>query len=715
MTTPLSRRDAWRAVGLVVVTALLWVAASGVWQFEVRRTPLDYRIDGLETLARVELARDLGLRSFTERHFDRLGAPFGADWSAYPLSDLPVFVLLGAVARVVGLAAASHFAALLSHVLGTVVFFLCSRALGHRPLFAAGAALLFSFCHTNVERGFDHYAFALSFAVPATLLVAWSIGSARAALERRTWQFGCLAIAAYVGSATPYFGLMFGMLTTLGLLYQLATKRRGINLTIGIASLATFAAVFLACNWHALMAMFVEQRNVLVRDYADVETLALRPIELLVPPRHHRLPAFGELAENYVRSLPKRGENLASYVGIVAAIGIAIVGAGFVQRLVRGRASLRPAPAPTILFVVLFGMVGGGGSVMALLVTEVFRATNRYSIFLGAAALLALAACASRRFRNTGRAVAATATAIVVAIGLWDQLPSPPTTAATQRMFERSEIDRRVGAAMRDTLPANAMVFQMPVRPFLEQPAIGAMTDYEEFRPFFFASTIRISYGHLAGAPALVWARRMESLPATERKNELERAGFAALHVYTTAYPDQGKALRAECLAAGMTVLHEEGPHLVLRLTPTSTPEVPPLVGPNRHEPFDPWAVGMQRLVFLTGDGWHPPERRGDDRWRWAGAQADCVLWNPTATRHDIVVNCLVEGLDGDLVLVRQDGSELWRGRATRQRQPCTFTVNVPSGETRIRWQFLGATNFAAPDDNRRLGFKITNVNVEVR
>src|SRR5712671_1498831 len=127
MTSPLSRRDLARAALLAVVTAGIWLVANSLWQANAWLAPPEYDVDALETLARIKLIGEQGLAFFADKTMPRLGAPFGADWSSYPMPDAAIFLALGKLAKVTGLVATGHFAILFAHLVNVLVFYFCSR------------------------------------------------------------------------------------------------------------------------------------------------------------------------------------------------------------------------------------------------------------------------------------------------------------------------------------------------------------------------------------------------------------------------------------------------------------------------------------------------------------------------------------------------------------------------------------------------------------
>lgn len=714
MTPLLTRHRTVRTTLLVLAAASVWFVGARLWQPDAWLAPPNYRIDSLEVLARVHLAADQGLGLLGDKTMARLGAPFGADWSAYPMPDLPIFLLLGVLDRLFGIPATGHLALLLADLLNALVFYACSRALGHRWQFAAGASLLFAFSRFNVGRGLSHYSLTLSFTVPAILLASWLIGGSHHLLTRRRWQWACFFIAIATAMGTPYYGLMFGCLVPMAIAHAIAKGLPRTNALVGVASLVVFAATFFALHWESILAILGDH-NVLVRTYGDTERLALRPFEILLPQPGHRIPALTKLTNVYAGSMPAKGENYTSYFGVVGLAALTLMLGAYGRALLRGRAGLRPAFVPVSAFAIVLGMTGGLTGLLALTVTDLFRAGNRYIVFVLAAALLFATSWCTRVGRGLSATAAAALTALVVAVGLFDQTDRLPAPDRLSKRAEGPEWDRQLGEALEKKLPPGSMIFQMPVVPFLEQPPVHRMTDYELFRPYLATSTMRFSYGHLAAADELTWLRRTEKAPFHIAVRRLQDAGFAAVHVCRAAYADDAMGIRQIATAANLPVLFDAGPHLVLGLTPASAPSIPALVGPDRRPPWDGESWFTDGVVALEDGGWYGVENFESSRFRWAGAHAACVFWNPFAEHRSANVHCQIESRGSEPVSIELgDGRELWRCKTASPVVECEFAIDLPPGETRVQWRAHGPATRISALDERALGLRVTDLRIEV-
>ncbi|MDD3180912.1 MAG: hypothetical protein PHQ04_11270 [Opitutaceae bacterium] len=714
MTSPLCRRDFGRAVLLFLLTLLIWLGATGLWQTTLWQIPAAYEIDALETLARLRLTEEQGWTFLLQKTAPRLGAPFTADWSTYPTPDAPVFWLFGRVAHFIGLIPASHLALLFAHASATLTFYFCSRALGHRAIIAAGAALLFGFSFSNFYRGLAHFSFTLSFMVPPSLLVAWLVGGSQRVLRQKHWQAFCLATAALLGTVNPYFGFMFAQLLGLALLYQVATARRRENLLIGSAGLGIFALVLIATNLSAAGAVFGDATSLLARNYAGSEIYGLRPIELFVPSPAHRLRAAAELGQVYGGATALKGELFGPYLGLIGSIGLGLIIVTTGCRLVRQRLGLRPAHAPAVFWITAFSIVGGLNSGLALAGLDLFRAGNRYSLFLLSVALLALAAWGSRHVRRWNSRSAALTVLPLVCLGLWDQIPVNSIHARQPILEAKIESDRALARTLEAQLPAGSLIFELPAVPFLEQPPFVAMTDYELFRPWLFTRTLRFSYGLLATDGAYRWHRHVGKLPVPKMREALEAAGFAAIYFHRAAYADRGEALRQDFLRSGLAPIFESGDHVVFRLHPTAFPRLPDLSDPSLLPRWDAARKNISPISVLIDKGWFRLERKEAEAWRWAGREASLILWNPLDRPQAVRLRFATSSLSKGNLDLSVDGRIVWRS-AARSNPPesVDLPLELKPGVNRLVWSFAGRLIRPSGSDRRLLGFRVMNLAVE--
>jgi phosphoglycerol transferase len=96
----------------------------------------------------------------------------------------------------------------------------------------------------------------------------------------------------------------------------------------------------------------------------------------------------------------------------------------------------------------------------------------------------------------------------------------------------------------------DAMIFQLPIVPFPENPPVVEMTDYKHLRGFFHSSTLQWSYGGVKGRDG-AW---QNSLPTDPKLlvAKLRSLGFEAIWIDRNGYEDKGADLIANLRALGL-------------------------------------------------------------------------------------------------------------------------------------------------------------------
>jgi hypothetical protein len=610
------RPVAWlRLCALVLASVVVWLCHYERWTWESWQVPTDYSGDSLEILARIEAAAAGETLPLRPQMMKRLGAPFGANWSAYPASDLPLVNAMGFVARFVGVNVAANFALLLASVTAAVSFYGCARFLRWRWEWAFATALVFAFTFQSFGRGLPHLMLAFSWTVPLALLTCALVAGSRRIRLRSAVGVGCLVVAFALGVSNPYNLFFYLQLMLWALLLQLFGRRRQENLAVGLASMAV-AVVGLGIMEAPTLLYTTDKaaNSPLVRNYGGTERYALKPIELFLPPSTHRSEQLAFFGHRYLRWSEWRGEAFAPYLGVVGIVALIWLAYETLLRVVRRRGL--PGGALPALWVVAFASLGGVTNIVAFFTgLHVFRATNRFSIFLSAIVLLFLAARLSRVSMRWPRWASVTAALLVGALGVWEEVPRKAPEEVRRLATARLKADREFGGKLEATLPPRAMIFQLPVVVFPEAPSPHAMSPYDHFRPYLATHDLRFTYGALRGRARGRWQREMGALPAAELVRKLERYGFAGLYINRDGYADRGEELLANLARLGRTEVIEDAlkQQVFVRLRPLDKPRLPIARG------------------LTPGHGWHQPPANNTlalPRWAW-GQTAALSYFNP--------------------------------------------------------------------------------------
>lgn len=655
----------WRLALLIVVTTLVWVAQYDRWTLTSWSVPTDYSGDALEILARIKAAAEGDTVPLTPQVITRLGAPFGANWSAYPSSDLLLLWTLGRLARVVGVYAAANVALLLATLTAALAFYGCARWLRSRWEWAFAGAVLFAFTFQTFHRGLPHLFIVFAWTVPCAVLSCGLVAASRRLRLRNGLGVFCLLTGAAIGVGNPYTLMLYLQLVGWALVAQWLGPRRRENIITGLAAMAAAILGFVLVESHVwLYATDSAATSPVVRNYGGTERYALKPIELLLPPATHRWEPLGFLGQRYVRwSDWRSGESFAPYLGLVGIAAFLWLSAVSLRAVLR-RERLPGLALPTA-WVLAFASMGGVTNMLAFFTSiTVFRATNRFSIFISAIVLLFLVLRLGR-WRPRAAWLSVAAAAAVIAVGLLDQLPRPPDPARQQRVAQRVQADLELGGRMERILPVGGMVFQLPVIGFPEVVPPFRLADYEHFRPYLGTQTLRFTYGAMKGRCRGQWQRDLAKLPTAELARRLEQLGFSAIYLNRLGFGDDGEKVLGELASAGYTQRLESNlrQQVVVLLHPSPTPERPV----------------ARSLTF--GQGWHEAQP-GEPRWAYGPAALS--FFNPQDRPLTCRVRLVASAIDHRRVSVRLNGQPVAEAQLDGTQRETELELTMQAGVNRI-------------------------------
>ena len=553
---PRVRRFA-RGLGLAAASALLALLGAclvlEVWNADLR-VPFDYSGDATFTTAVVKNVVDNG--ALWEN--DDLGAPRGQE-----LYDFPVFAgdnVQLALVRVLGFVVRDPIVALNLFFLFTFPFAALTACLvflrlGVGPLASVVASVLFALLPYHFLRGEDHLFLAAYWAVPFGCFLVLSV-LADAPLvtpfrSRRTLLL--LAACVIIGSAAVYYAAFtLVLLAAAALLAGIARWSLRPVATAAILGAAIVAA--LAVNFApAIVDRAREGSNPEVKRFAfETEVFSLRPLQLILPVRDHRIGALADLRERYEDQVGVTEASFAA-LGVVGSVGLVVLFGTLLLAAVRpgaprGDPLLRYASV-SALVALLFAMTGGLAPVVSFLISPQLHAWNRLSVFIAFFALLAVALLLDRLRGGVALGIAVA----VLAVGLFDQ-----TTGAMTPRYGEVKADWRSDEAwtaqVDDALPPDAAVLQLPYVAFPSSPPVGRMVDYDHVRPYLHDHDLRWSYGAMKGRP--------EDLgDNVDTPAEARAAGYAGIEIDRFGYPDNGAAIEAQVRQAsrGQPIVSSNG------------------------------------------------------------------------------------------------------------------------------------------------------------
>lgn len=669
--------------------------------------------DPLEIYARVEAAREdltQPLSGFSSLR--RLGAPVGANWRRYPISDRVVFTGLGLLARVVGVFAAVNIAMAFVQMLNAVAFYLCARFLRWRIEWAMAAGLLFAISSYNFRWAVT-VSFSLTFFVPFLLLLCGWIARPAPAVAVRGWSWLAVGLGAWLGGANPYLSFFASQLVGCSIALQFWRRRDRQRCRAGLLFFGVLAvSFFLHHAAYFLASTDGEPRLTLSRNYAGSEIYALKLADLFIPAQDHPIPFMAQAGRAYRAQTALRTEFFVNYIGVAGLVGLGLLVWAGLRPLVKQRPYKVPDAFLGLMWTLLFSAVGGINSLLALAGLDLFRASNRNSIFILAWALFCFGRWCQRKWNPRRPLLRFGLPVAIVLLTVADVLPNLHAERTLRAHAETLHQYRELMAALEAKLGAGAAIFQVPTPPFPEAGIEVSMPDYELFLPYLTSDTLRFSYGSLRRTLLSRGLRALARVPAPMMKEHLEGLGFSAIWLDRRGIVDGGATLLEGFRKLGLQPFPHDGfPDLMIfLLNPAKNPQPLDLTDPRLFEPWDV-ILSLKQPELVVFDGWYDLERQDLRSWRWAQSTASTGIIMPTAGTVRLSFWAYSLGR-GELVL-RLDDHEVGRFiTSPTSRDQRTVQLMLPAGRHRLVWRYAGPVLRPQDADGRRLGFAIENLSV---
>lgn len=569
--TARSRRGHQFAAGALLAALLSCVSVTlvaHVWRmpmhvpFQYTHTQTDDQQDATLDLMLIKNIHESGWFNTNPK----LNAPFEQHWAEWPMGgDFLSYVAKKALVDTTGdIPLTFNLFWLLTFPLTALIAFPVLRSLRCSWGSSVVASVLFSLAPYHFRNGAAHENLAFYVSVPVIVFLCVRLLCPDSALpsvselrDRASWHHlrWMLLGAVLIGLAGIYYLAFFlSLLVICALAGAAAYRRPGRLLVAALISGAAIATSTLA-NLPTLLYRWQHATNLMsvpARQLGDSEFYPLRLVELVSPVTAHRFGPFASIA----RLLQEPGrEGLATAnLGLAAAIGlvcgISVVALQAIRGSDRRRWSVETRLGVIMIAALLLAMKGGLNRALELFGLQGVRAWNRIAIVIGFAAivvfgrLLDRVRVSMRRRRWSRHALAWSSLLVaVVVLGVLDQaapaeLPNP---TANQRLWHA---EGAFVASIERQLPANAMVFQLPVVDFPDNSSTQGMSDYDLIKEgYLHSTTLRWSAGGIAGRDG-EWQWPASLLPMRDLVRGLVAMGFSGLTLDRFGYANSSVEMR---------------------------------------------------------------------------------------------------------------------------------------------------------------------------
>jgi phosphoglycerol transferase len=650
----------------------------------------------------------------------RLSAPGTLNMRDVPTSDNNLHVL---TLRLLALTT-SHYPSVLNafFLLTFPMVFVCAfwvfRHFGVGWWTSTSASLLYAFAPFHIIRGEHHLFLSAYWPVPLAVLVSlWvstdSVWPASAARDgwRRGQVWLSLLVCAVLAATGFYYAFFACFFLLMASMTAAARQRSWRRLWPGVGLIAVICVGVGINLWPSLLHF---QRYgtvpILERPASDADIYGLRIAQLVLPVGGHRVQALDELKGEYTQR-PLVNENDHVSLGIAGAVGFVgllwwfFFGNPSAARLTERRtAGLLHHLSMFNAAGILFGTIGGFGSLVAFLGLPQIRAYNRIGIFLSFFALFALAlwldAIARRYSVTRARAIGfGCALALSTVLALLDQV-SPRALPDYTTVKLQFESDAAFVRAIERTVPRGALIFQLPFVTFPESPPLANMQDYDLLRAYLHSDHLRWSYGTMRGREENAWFRETAALPVPQLIERLGWAGFSGISINRHGFSDYGARIERE-LRDLLGSLPIQSPDMELAFYDLKDYQTLR----QQHTPPNEWAAWREAAIhppLVVWQGGFSDQDSGSGR-RFGTHDARLTLVNRAGRIQDVRLEMSVTPNDGQVTVSSSVLGE--PVHVDRDSPRFERTLRLPAGRSEVRF----ASAAPRPNDAGGPAFVVEN------
>jgi hypothetical protein len=312
---------------------------------------------------------------------------------------------------------------------------------------------------------------------------------------------------------------------------------------------------------------------------AEVYSTSLKM--LLMPIHNHRLPFLATLGEKIIATSDaarsfKTGRDtfplglLGSSLFILVMFCLSIPNSRiFITESLRRHENansimLNSVLTSLIFFIFLFSIVGGLGTIVALIFPDI-RAYNRFPIFMlflcYAWGANLLSSC-SKEMDSRRKLAFFVIVIIIVGAALYDQIPANAARGSLQTE-EKFLSERRFVQNIEASVPPGSMIYQYPYSDYLTENKYYGWGSFAPIRLYLHSKALHWSNGAAKNSYVENWQQRIGQLSFDDMLNEIEAVGFAGMVIDRTVVPDPEYAELAQALSSrGVVVIDDPASHL---------------------------------------------------------------------------------------------------------------------------------------------------------
>lgn len=543
-----------------ILSLLIFISLFQLWKADLHQPFFSYSHDSLVSVFEAKIIIDDGW--FFSNNF--IGLPHLTDkfyLHDFPLNaDLFNFFILKILAN---FSSDPFFVSncffILTFALISATAFAVLRHFQISVFTAVIISVLYSFLPYHFYRGIWHLFLSNYAVIPLSIMVALWIASNKIKLvdlnEKNQFYFTpnrffliALLVSFFAATNGIYYALYSCVIFVFAWFLLALRNGKFLNRDAFSTLFLCFAIIFLLIGLYlpCFAYWFHNGMNQAVanRDIEQSEIFALKIYNLFLPVENHYLNYFGQVKKMFNEAAPQFEGSLGS-LGIAGSVGFVFLilwlvaksqGDENLQRksffkktlekfsLNKNDENLISNLAGLNLLTVIYATAGG--LVMFVAISfPMLRSHARFSIFIGFMALF-LMAIIFDKIAQKKKIISHIFLSVIFILAVFDQVGRVSLATLQPAEIKRKfASDRDFVQKIEQSLPPQAMIFQMPLIYFPEADNYDLMVGYLN------SKNLRWSYPAMKGREADLWQRQVVKLKFADFIAELKKAGFAGIYI----------------------------------------------------------------------------------------------------------------------------------------------------------------------------------------
>lgn len=490
----------------------------------------------------------------------QLSAPFSLSAAAFPSMshlDWSIMWIISLFSSDAGVVLNIFW--LLSMVLTAWFATLALSLLGVEVWLAVGMGILYSFMPFTLLRNVAHISLVF-YCVPFLILLAIYFARGSNHPNSGIIRFVGYSAALAQGFNYIYFSffavLIFAFSGWLGFMQKKSWEPiRGAAIAISIIILAAALNLLPSfLSWHT----YGKPIGMDYKTPQEAEIYGLKIRKLVAPHEDNILPIFKQWGEkDHSINFPNENENVTARLGPMAALGLIfllLVSLGLTKQHDSYESKMIKSIASLSLFVLLFTTVGGLGAIFNEIIPDI-RAYNRFSVFLGFLALVAISLWWQMQIKIASTQRIKTMILIsfvtLTIFSLYDQLLDAKNLNNRRITDEISaNNERKFVQQIESKVLPGTLVFQLPITGFPSDGGQQKMLPYDHARPYMWSSQLHWSWPSFSIQHS-TWLDQLTGLQGTDLVEALVLSKFKLIWIDRFGYSDNGEEIISSILSGG--------------------------------------------------------------------------------------------------------------------------------------------------------------------